>query len=336
MSPAKSASSPLVTAVVRTYNRADGFGRSVDTVLQQSFRDFELIIMDDCSTDNTAERARAYEQAHDNIRYIRHETNRGPGAAFNTAIAAARGRYIAFLDDDDLWRPDKLENQLHAFAEADGRTALVNCGVQYWDGETNTPLNTWIPTMQGDVFWQALGTSGHIFGPPSAVMMRVEAVRQTGPFREDMPRGCCQQYYRRLARNYQIAAVDKVGVDYYYHKDAITYVASLADVRKDIVSRRIRLDTFAEDMPKVPEIYARELGKLAELHFKIGEIAEARTYLRQAAEYAPLSRRERMIGLLCSTNAAGRLASALLWKGRELRSATKPPSASQGTEAGKS
>ncbi len=335
MNPAKSASPPLVTAVVRTYNRADGFGRSVDTVLQQSFRDFELIIMDDCSRDHTAERARAYERAHDNIRYIRHETNRGPGAAFNTAIAAARGRYIAFLDDDDLWRPDKLENQLRAFAEADDRTALVNCGVQYWDGETDTPLHTWIPTMSGDVYWQALGSSGHIFGPPSAVMMELEAVRRTGPFREDMPRGCCQQYYRRLAREFRIRAMERIGVDYYYHKDAITYVASRADVRKDIVSRRIRLDTFAEDMPKVPEIYARELGKMAELHFRIGEIAEARAYLRQAAGYASLTRRERMIGLLCTINAAGRLASALLWKGRELRSAMKAPSAPQGTEAGK-
>ncbi len=331
MAPANNAPSPLVTAVVRTYNRADGFGKSVDTVLQQSFRDFELIIMDDCSRDHTPERARAYEQAHDNVRYIRHETNRGPGAAFNTAIAAARGRYIAFLDDDDLWRTDKLENQLRAFSEADERTALVNCGVQYWDGENNTPLHTWIPEMSGNVYWQALGSSGHIFGPPSAVMMDLAAVRKTGPFREDMPRGCCQQYYRRLARDFHIRAMNKIGVDYYYHKNAITYVASRADVQKDIVSRRIRLDTFAEDMPKVPGIYARELGKMAELHFKVGEIAEARAYLKQAAAYAPPTRRERLIALLCGVEGVGRLASSLLWRGRKLRSALKAPSAPQGS-----
>jgi glycosyltransferase involved in cell wall biosynthesis len=120
---------PKVSVIIPTYNRAHLIGRSIKSVLDQTFIDFELIVVDDGSTDNTEEVVKAYNDQR--IRYIRYTKNRGAPAARNTGIRAARGEYIAFNDSDDEWLPQKLERQM-AFFERDqgGNLGLVVC--DYW------------------------------------------------------------------------------------------------------------------------------------------------------------------------------------------------------------
>jgi glycosyltransferase involved in cell wall biosynthesis len=90
---------PLVTVIIPTYNRARLLGRAIDSVLAQIFTDFELIIVDDGSVDNTRQLVLGY--ADQRIRYLRHERNQGANAARNTGVRAATGKYVAFLDSDD-------------------------------------------------------------------------------------------------------------------------------------------------------------------------------------------------------------------------------------------
>lgn len=106
----------LVSVIMPTYNCAKYIGESVESVLNQTMSDWELVIVDDCSTDNTAEVLKPYIEKHGNIRYIVLSANSGPAVARTEAIKLATGRYIAFLDSDDLWNPNKLERQL-AFME---------------------------------------------------------------------------------------------------------------------------------------------------------------------------------------------------------------------------
>ncbi len=101
----------LVSVVIPTYNRADLVCESLDSVLSQDYPNFEMIVVDDGSTDDTREVIRA--RFGDTVRYI-HQHNAGPAAARNTGIRAARGEYIAFQDDDDLWLPGKLARQVEA------------------------------------------------------------------------------------------------------------------------------------------------------------------------------------------------------------------------------
>jgi len=101
-------SDPLVSVIVPVYNREHCIKRAIDSVLAQSFRDFEVVVVDDGSKDGTAGILKSYGES---IRLIRQE-NAGVSAARNTAIRAARGRWIAFLDSDDEWRPEKLEWQM--------------------------------------------------------------------------------------------------------------------------------------------------------------------------------------------------------------------------------
>src|SRR4030042_5052103 len=101
---------PTVSIIIPTYNRAHLVMRAINSVLDQSFQDFEIIIVDDASRDNTEKMVSGIRDKR--IFYIRHEKNRGGSAARNTGIKQARGEYIAFLDSDDEWLPEKLEKQL--------------------------------------------------------------------------------------------------------------------------------------------------------------------------------------------------------------------------------
>lgn len=92
---------PLVSVILPTYNRAYCIAPAIASVLRQTHSNLELIIVDDCSTDNTAEIVNAMDD--DRVRLIRHERNRGAAAARNTGIAAARAALIAFQDSDDEW-----------------------------------------------------------------------------------------------------------------------------------------------------------------------------------------------------------------------------------------
>jgi glycosyltransferase involved in cell wall biosynthesis len=108
--------SPLVSVIIPAYNRAGSIGRSLQSVLNQSLHDFEIIVVDDASSDNTPTVIQSF--ADERIRLLRHERNRGAGPARNTAMQAALGQYIAWLDSDDEWFPDKLQVQLDTLRKA--------------------------------------------------------------------------------------------------------------------------------------------------------------------------------------------------------------------------
>ena len=102
-----------VSVVIPTYNRAHILGRSIDTALNQTYRDIEILIVDDGSTDETFDAVKTFLR-HSQVRYLCHERNKGCQAARNTGIKNARGDYVAFLDSDDTWIPEKIELQLDA------------------------------------------------------------------------------------------------------------------------------------------------------------------------------------------------------------------------------
>jgi glycosyltransferase involved in cell wall biosynthesis len=109
---------PKVSAVISTFNRADLVGRAIESVINQTYRNMEIIVVDDHSTDNTAEVVKQFGESR--VHYIRHERNKGGSAARNTGIKAATGEYIAFLDDDDEWVENKIERQLQYMQDFGG------------------------------------------------------------------------------------------------------------------------------------------------------------------------------------------------------------------------
>ena len=102
----------LVSVIMPTYNCAKFIEESVKSVIAQTVTDWEIQIVDDCSSDNTADVIDPYLKTYSNIHYYRLSKNGGPAKARTEGIARASGKYIAFLDSDDIWSPDKLEKQI--------------------------------------------------------------------------------------------------------------------------------------------------------------------------------------------------------------------------------
>lgn len=113
----------LVSIIMPSYNTAKFISETITSVLAQTYTNWELIIVDDCSTDDTDAVVRPY-LADDRIRYIKNEKNSGAAVSRNRALREAKGKWIAFLDSDDLWLPEKLEKQI-AFMEKN------NCRFSY-------------------------------------------------------------------------------------------------------------------------------------------------------------------------------------------------------------
>jgi glycosyltransferase involved in cell wall biosynthesis len=191
---------PLVSAIIPTYNRGWIIKEAVDSVMSQDYRDFELIIVDDGSTDNTPEILNSYRG---DILVFKQE-NQGVSAARNRGIAEASGRFIAFLDSDDLWLPQKLFRQVEFFNK--------NPDAQICQTE-----ETWIrkgvrvnPKKRHKKPW------GMIFEPslalclvsPSAVMIRRSLFEEVGGFDETLP--ACEDYdlWLRISCRYPVYLID--------------------------------------------------------------------------------------------------------------------------------
>lgn len=114
----------LISIITPSYNSSRFIAQTIESVLSQTYTNWELLITDDCSTDNTREIAESYQRKDPRIRLFQLEKNLGPGIARNYSIERAKGRFIAFCDSDDWWYPEKLEKQLAFMQEK-------NCALSY-------------------------------------------------------------------------------------------------------------------------------------------------------------------------------------------------------------
>lgn len=129
----------LVSVIVPIYNAEDFMRETLDSILAQTYKDIEIMCIDDMSTDSSRDIIAEYASKYDNIRPILLEENAGVSNARNTGIANARGRYIAFLDSDDVWLPEKIEKQINFMKE--NNYAFTFTSYRFMDSDSN-PLNT--------------------------------------------------------------------------------------------------------------------------------------------------------------------------------------------------
>ncbi len=122
----------LVSIIMPSYNTAEYIGESIKSVLSQTHTEWELIIVDDCSTDNTDEVVNPFLEDK-RIRYLKNEKNSGAAVSRNYALREAKGRWIAFLDSDDLWHPQKLEKQLLFMKENDYKFTFTDYKIKLND-----------------------------------------------------------------------------------------------------------------------------------------------------------------------------------------------------------
>ena len=138
-------SNELISIITPSYKSEKFISQTIESVLSQTYKNWEMIIVDDCSPDNSYEIIEDYVKKDNRIKLIKLEKNSGPAVARNTAIKESRGRYIAFLDADDLWIPEKLEKQINFMKEND-----LSFTYSAYDliGEEDNNLGEFIPPVE--------------------------------------------------------------------------------------------------------------------------------------------------------------------------------------------
>jgi len=206
---------PHVSVVVPTYNRAGLLRPAIKSVLAQTFTDYELIVVDDGSTDDTEEILREFSDRR--MRVVRSDVNQGAPQARNRGIEAARGEWVAFLDSDDEWLPQRLEVQMDLLArQSPGQAAVGYCLCQVHEcltGKVSQPQET---LAEGDVFEHLLRDRRP--KTTSAFIVRRDALLDVGGFDEDLGSGEDIDLLLRLSqRGYRFSACNEVLVVWHWH-----------------------------------------------------------------------------------------------------------------------
>ena len=211
-----------VSVILPTFNRADTLGRSIDSVLSQSYKNLELIVVDDGSTDGTKKLISSIRD--ERLFYVQTELNRGAAAARNTGLQYAAGGYVAFQDSDDSWRPDKLRLQMEKMKKE--QAGFCYHKMQYDFGEGRTAVlpqeNISSDQKNGDIFSQLLYEN--MAGCP-ALLVRRECVEEIGGFDTDFKALEDYDFVLRLAKKFYAAFVDRVLIDVSYTQDSVSLQA---------------------------------------------------------------------------------------------------------------
>lgn len=204
---------PAVSVVVPTYNRAPLLLRAIASVRSQTFGDFEILIVDDGSTDGTAQAVEALQDSR--IRYLRQPRNAGVSAARNRGLREARGDLIAFLDSDDEWFPQKLAHQVARFRELPQGVGLLYGGVENQDGRGGRRIKT--PHHRGNLYRELLVEN--VIHGTSGVMIRRSVVASAGFFDEGIPAIEDYDYWLRMARFFDADCIEEPLIRYHEPPD---------------------------------------------------------------------------------------------------------------------
>ena len=280
---------PPVSVVLPAYNRAGAIRGAVESVLRQSFTNFELIVVDDCSTDATA--AEVAEIADPRVRLIRHAENRGASAARNTGIREARGPWVAFQDSDDEWLPLKLEKQMARLMAPGAEYVAAYCGMlilgvpEAGGAEAGgRPVISYMPRpdlarIEGDILPTLMRTS---IVSTQTLVARRDLLTQIGGFDEAMPALIDWECMLRLAPLGPVACVDEPLVLQRFSANSIT-----RNARRRAEARERAVEKHRTTLARDPSALARLYYIVGGEHRLTGNHAAARRALAKARALDP-------------------------------------------------
>ena len=207
--------SPKVSVIVPTYNRADRLERALNSIVSQTYQDFELIVVDDGSTDKTYQLMKSFPKAQ----YLYIKKNSGVSKARNVGLAFAKGELICFLDSDDLWKEKKI--QIQSLWLENNKDSQICYTDEIWvrNGVRVNPMNRH-RKYSGDIFRHCLGLC---IVSPSSVMIRAKLFDEIGNFDESLP--ACEDYdlWLRIASKYAFHFIEEpLIIKYGGHSDQLS------------------------------------------------------------------------------------------------------------------
>ena len=269
---------PLVSVIIPTYNRAWSLKKAIDSVLEQDYKNFELIVVDDGSTDDTEALVSEYAKS---VKFVQ-QPNSGVSAARNKGIQISSGSLISFLDSDDYWEPKKLSTQVEFFnANPD---ALICQTEETWirNGKRVNPKQKH-KKQSGMIFIPSLALC---LVSPSAVMMRKILFAKVDVFDESLP--ACEDYdlWLRISCRYPVHLIDtplivKTGG----HEDQLSTTTGLDKYRIYALKKILKSDFLTESQYQAAETMLKKKCRLyADGCMKHGRKTVATYYYRLADE----------------------------------------------------
>lgn len=248
----------MVSVIIPSYNRADKIKPAVESVLNQTYADLELIVVDDGSKDNTREVIESIDDPR--VRYV-YQENAGACAARNNGINYAKGEYIAFHDSDDIWHKDKLENQMDALLKNDADIVCCRLIKKYSDGKTMLK-----PEQMKQGFMNPVT---NLFGIGTQTIVAKRKVFEEFKFDSDFP--CfqeCELLYRATEK-FSLYCLDDGLVDYFVGSDSISsnhtkkYQASRMFLNKhpEIIKKYPLMAKRMSDNLFTAAVYAKKAGE---------------------------------------------------------------------------
>lgn len=261
-----------VSVVIPTYDDSGSLSDSIDSVLDQTLSDLELIVVDDCSNDDTSGVVRGYDDPR--LTYVRHGENRGGSAARNTGIRLAEGEYIAFLDSDDTWHPTKLEKQVACLRSRSDEWIAVYCDAEYESEGLIDRLVEVYKDLTGvgrgyegsDELIERLILGRAFVAAGSSLLAKSEYVERIGGFDERFVRHQDWEFMIRLLEHGKCAYVDEKLIS--INRSGTT------DPDKRLAAKRMYLEEFADVIERHPasamEIESRHMYLSAVLYLEHG------------------------------------------------------------------
>lgn len=255
----------MISVVIPTYNRVDVLPRSVMSVLGQTYADIEVIVVDDCSTDETMAYLASVDDAR--LKVVQMPENGGACAARNRGIAETKGDYVAFQDSDDAWRPDKLQKQLDALLSTEADVCICRMERHGYPAGSERV----IPTLDAgsvsrkDIVCRSIASTQTI--------MAARHVFDDALFDPDMPRFQDYEWAIRASADHAFVLVDEVLVDAFLQDDSITST----DARKMLGAYRLLMDKHGQLACRYPCFKAELFARMGECSTRLGDADHARS-----------------------------------------------------------
>lgn len=262
---------PLVSVIVPAYQAAAWISDCIESVIRQSYSNWELIIIDDGSTDNTKKICLGYTMIDSRIKYF-YQKNSKQGKARNLGIFKSQGDFLAFLDADDVWLPGKLENSLDIINAH--KCDIVVTGAKVWDGTENWQ-NSPNKHVEASEYFGQVGFYKFALGNRvvmSTALIRKEVLESIGGFDEDLKISSAEDYdlwLRCIKAGKLILSVDECMTLYRLHATSATYSDNLATIA---ASRVVLKNVSSKDLPHNQWVRVRRkwIGRLLE-RLRVGE-----------------------------------------------------------------
>jgi len=274
----------LISIIIPTYNRANLLPRAIKSILNQTFKNFELIIVDDGSIDNTKEVVGRFRKNDKRVRYIWQDNSGAPAKPKNAGIKNAKGEFIAFLDSDDEWLVEKLEEQIKLFEKSNSSNlGFVGCNAVIIDKKNKKEWGYKTPRCN-NVFRELL-MNDFIFSS-SSVIVKKEVFNKIGFFDENIRVGEDWDMWIRISRKYDFDFVPEPLFKYYIHNSNITNALSFEKQEKDLRYIFEKYRKYYEANPKIHSIRLRNDGTK---YILAGKLQDGRKYFLKSIKINPLN-----------------------------------------------